>query len=965
MFIYKDSRGYLWVSSQSKGAFRYDGLQYKQYPSDDTLDLNIQSDFYEDGEGNIWFSSVRFLYKYVRKKDAVEDFSIMDRLGNQMQGLRVFYLDKKRNELWIKAEDKIAVLNCRNPSETRFIPGITKGMSFTVDTSFDGTVEKIYACPWLMPETKGIEIWEKKSEWTKRENVFSTDLKSGTELRVSQVILGRDFTIWLLTTNGIWYALDGTAPRKIGFKNKPIIRCVKGIVKNQNYLQVASTNEGVVTVDMKKRIAVDNLQTTARVSGGTQSKVAVGVYLDNEENEWITHQGKGLKKSEFPAQPFYNPLGNYGLSNVSVNYIVEDASGDVWVSTVANGLFRFSFDGKLIESFSYGNSKKNSIPISELQHLSIGKNGEIWCMSRNSIFNFKNGNWHKVLKSNYPIFYMLHHSSGRILVSTSAGVMDLARENGTVQLKESKEFKNRKDFGFLNTFEVPYTHEVIFYGSNQLWKYGCFGDSLVLKGSANFDAEIYTISESNHVGCLSLGTSNGLMFLDSNLSIGQIYKAPLPIGRQNLFGILEDEMQRVWAATSKGLWCYPNKNILDSCFLYRKEDGLPGEEFNQYAFLKSRIDGKFWFGSKKGILVFRPSEINPYPFAPSPHIEELRVHDMPYISEDGTQIDEKDELSFSYKDNNLSFKLVAVGFHFPNLSTLHWKLDGYYDEWQSIENGGYANFRKLPPGRYTLQVAAANLNNLGNPNIKTFEIEIRRPLWQRWWFILLVLTTILASGYSLYRWRLEQLLRVERIRNQISSDLHDDIGATLSVVKILNKLVQQKIPPNSETMPLLVRINEEISSSAESLDDIIWSINPKHDKLGQILARMRRFASEVFEGKAIEGIIKFPQNIDDLRLDMGRRRQFYLLFKEAINNLAKYSGCKKAEFEVSYQNGNLNMRIADDGAGFDLGSKLGTGNGLTTMKERAANLKGTINISSNPGKGTSVSVTFPVTETRD
>ena len=153
-----------------------------------------------------------------------------------------------------------------------------------------------------------------------------------------------------------------------------------------------------------------------------------------------------------------------------------------------------------------------------------------------------------------------------------------------------------------------------------------------------------------------------------------------------------------------------------------------------------------------------------------------------------------------------------------------------------------------------------------------------------------------------------------------------------------------------------MRIAEQVGDSAESLDDIIWSINPANDALENILARMRRLASGLFEARQIQGMIDFPDpEALHVRLDMQRRRDFYLYFKEAINNMVKYAQCTEALISVKVDQAGLHMMIRDNGLGFDP-AQAGQGNGLKSMATRALKLKGRHSLHSKPGEGTEINL---------
>lgn len=133
-----------------------------------------------------------------------------------------------------------------------------------------------------------------------------------------------------------------------------------------------------------------------------------------------------------------------------------------------------------------------------------------------------------------------------------------------------------------------------------------------------------------------------------------------------------------------------------------------------------------------------------------------------------------------------------------------------------------------------------------------------------------------------------------------------------------------------------------------------------NDNMQRITARMREFATGVLEAKNIDFTFRVEQQVQELKLDMEARRDLFLLFKEAINNLAKYSQCRHASVEIYIQKNKLHMKIADNGVGFDVNDSDG-GNGLINMHKRAQSLKGRLTIDSKKMAGTRVMLEVPLT----
>jgi len=229
------------------------------------------------------------------------------------------------------------------------------------------------------------------------------------------------------------------------------------------------------------------------------------------------------------------------------------------------------------------------------------------------------------------------------------------------------------------------------------------------------------------------------------------------------------------------------------------------------------------------------------------------------------------------------------------------------------------------------------------------------------WFLTFAGALMALAVYALYRFRVNQLLEVERVRTRIASDLHDDVGSGLTQIAILSELAQREPPSNKGEQ--LSRIAELSRELVDGMSEIVWAMNPQRDQLSDLVQRMRRFASDIFESRGIEFEFHAPGLESNLSLRSDVRRQVYLIFKEAINNSIRHSGCTQVGLTLSTEKGELLLKISDNGHGLlelkgeDSGSG---GHGLKSMTKRAADLGGSLEITSQPGGGTQVTLRAPL-----
>lgn len=206
----------------------------------------------------------------------------------------------------------------------------------------------------------------------------------------------------------------------------------------------------------------------------------------------------------------------------------------------------------------------------------------------------------------------------------------------------------------------------------------------------------------------------------------------------------------------------------------------------------------------------------------------------------------------------------------------------------------------------------------------------------------------------------EKEIKLQNIRNEISANLHDDIGSSISNINILNELAQRHINSPEKAATYLKNAGADIENIRENLGDIVWNLNPRFDDdLSGLFIRMKRYAADMLEGKNIIPHFHFPPASACNQLNMKYRKDLYLIFKEAINNMAKYSGASNGSVIVKITVNTLQVRISDDGIGFDP-RKSTSGNGLHNITQRALACKGEIDITSLKNKGTAITLKIPL-----
>lgn len=404
-----------------------------------------------------------------------------------------------------------------------------------------------------------------------------------------------------------------------------------------------------------------------------------------------------------------------------------------------------------------------------------------------------------------------------------------------------------------------------------------------------------------------------------------------------------DSIGHLWIATQKGLLVY---NIKSKNYeRFTTADGLISD--NMDGNLYCRKNGTIIFGCPDYLTSFQPVKM-------LAAIKEAPRLMLAEVIADGKSIvfDTSREMDFTPDMNNFIFKWAVTDYNDPVRNHYYYQLEGMDKTWRYAGDRGQAAFANLSPGNYTLLLKGKNSNGIPAGNILHLRFKIAAPFWRTWWFLGLLAIAIGFVLYAIYRYRVNQILKIEKLRNKISLDLHDDIGSTLSSISILSEIALQHEKEMKNSL-MLGEIKENSISLMEKMDDIVWSINPNNDSLESLLLRVKTFASKLFEARGINYTFRIDENIKNVRVPMEYRQNLYLIMKEAINNLVKYAACNEAEINVDYHVYLLSILIKDNGKGFDT-SKETYGNGLNSMKKRAGEMQAFFEIKSAFDQGTTV-----------
>ena len=306
----------------------------------------------------------------------------------------------------------------------------------------------------------------------------------------------------------------------------------------------------------------------------------------------------------------------------------------------------------------------------------------------------------------------------------------------------------------------------------------------------------------------------------------------------------------------------------------------------------------------------------------------------------------KDSISIKGLEN-------LVDIEFPNSKdSIYYQLMGY-DEKQAKSAYPKIRYTNLVGGHYELKYRLAS-----QPKYSIIKVNIEEAIWQKWWFFPMIFFYILLligiGMYFFFLYNFRQEMKVQQIRNKISSDLHDEVGSNLSSIAIYTQVLRKKLK-SAEYDSILDKITSNSKESVTLMQDTVWAINPKNDTPEKLFSRIDSYAKGLLTSKNITYKQHVKIDFQKLILDMEDRKNLYLILKEGLNNIAKHAEASEAKLVVSSKNGEIEFVLTDNGNGFDLNQQ-SEGNGLKNFKDRAEESNFKLKIISIKDTGTEISV---------
>lgn len=492
------------------------------------------------------------------------------------------------------------------------------------------------------------------------------------------------------------------------------------------------------------------------------------------------------------------------------------------------------------------------------------------------------------------------------------------------------------------------------------------------KESGLLSEDIRTIYQ-DPSGSLWVGSNGGglAMFLGNGRFVSVTTREGLP--SDTVSQILLDGVGRLWVGTHQGLAVIEKEEVslighagmsglhprvLDQA------DGLPTDEFSIAPPVKTH-DGSYAFALARGFIRIHPDRIRRDTTRPDAFINSVASNG---VSADG----EAAHIDFPAGTERLEIGFSGLYFGDHRRLRFRNRLAGVDADWTLVGNQRVTEYRDLAPGLYRFEVEASIGNGLWSEEAGALEFNIAPFFWQTLWFKVAVVVCALGvaattAGYlerRRARLRIEVLERKQAVdseRSRIARDLHDDVGSGLTMIALQSQLVARDFttkPERAETW--LQEIFKTAKTMTRTLDEIVWAVNPRHDTVENFILFLGTLMQDFVNAAELRSRFDVPDSIPQMAMPSTVRHHLYLATKEALHNVVKHAGATEVTLRVKMDGGRLSIFIIDDGSGFDVPSGSVEADGLTNMRNRLEQIRGTCTRSSVPGQGTSLEMQVPL-----
>lgn len=921
--------GFIWLATDN-GLARFDGVSFKVFDRTNTPELtrNLVRKLFVASDGTLYIGMSGGGVVSYRDKSFIRELDdFID------EGTYVISFGENEEGLWVGADGSGLFLVAEDSVHTWQEPDIPRNHVFALQR-FSG--ERMAASILVNG------LW-------RFDGLESSPASTPTNELIYDFTPGRGNTLWLATAGQGVFLYEDDAFTNFPMRDYSESSHITTTIKRDSRDRIwTGTAEGIFYTDDEFK--------TVNAYPGLERSFSLSIMEDQEGNIWIADWGVGLLRLK-PAT-FSNITTADGLPEGATSSVAwyDDT---LWIATQF-GLYAKKDDGYRVYTSEDGMYSSNPHLLLADSH---GRLLVSYFGPGGGVDIFENGTFtrHPLYDSDsnttVTTLAMYEDTDGSVFFGLNVGLIRWDGENSTLINSEQ---------GLVNNTirSILRQGDIIWLGTNG----GLHGikdldsepDVSFISAPAGTMGSVITALHSDADNNLWIGTfDNGLTLIRN----GEFYNFNTSNGLPTdvVWQIVEDEYGYFWMGSTNGITRVNRQQLIDALDTdepfaevnhFTRADGLKGTAiYGNHQPTALLHNGKVYFPGSQSLVFADPANIIKNTVAPTAVIEQVLKDLEPYeLPEDGIRV--------SPQVRALEIQYTSPTFTAPSDVRFQYRLTPYDTQWQDVGTRRTAYYTSIPHGRYTFEVKAINENGVESLQPAIIPVRVMPAFWETWWFYSALVLLVFGIAYGGYRYKVHNFKKLNNLRLRISKDLHDEIGSNLASIAIRSSVVKKREHTSPQTAEDLDEIRNLSRLTAESMRDIVWLINPDNDKMENLLIKLR----EVVSNMLMETEWTFDSNMEDnaFTLQIQKRRTIILIAKEVLHNIVKHAAADKVEVRFHQRDSMLSLSIKDNGKGFDPENLTSSGLGLRSMRERAAEVDGTIGVITAPGKGTTITLDVPV-----
>lgn len=915
----EDSKGRLWIGTQENGLLCYENGALNSRSNLDGLHAKTINSIAEDTNSTLWLGTPAGLEKL--DGPAFTHFTAQNGLPNDF----VFNVHVARSgTVWITTRGGMC----------QFKNGHLEPVPFETDN------------PGRNPESLGVYEDRRGKLWAYGDT-YLVNLTDGQHLnhfgtgdaastRIWSLCEGRKGELWIGTSGKGLYCFAGDTFVAPTLYNGELTSDVRAICEDrQGNLWLGTHNDGLVRLQ-PRNIRVLN------TASGLPNRSAVCLAFNPQGHAWVGFDRAGLYEgsagtfARIPNDVFPN------LQNL-VSTVCVTSNSTLWAGTPGAGLY-------CIEN-------QKCMRLTTMNGLSDNRIFALAVDSENAVWVGTAARLHRIVNGNIAAFGTADGLPDQPVTSISparSGGVWLGFNNGAVYRESRNQFRR---------VSAPAI------AANKPIRSLCEDD----------DGRIWIGTDGGHLGCIA---DNQTVAWD------------LPSGTPDtcILGITTSDDGDLWLGTDSSIYSISQRDIaawiagqgpLHQHLVFRA-DAIPSTLPTQgWPRALNAPDGTLWFAMDSGIVAIDLNSTTTDSAPPPPVlIEDILANNRPLprglLKAFSTPT--KTPARFSSDVRSLDVHFTALDLSAPEKIRFRHRLEGSDQDWV-VDNGltREVHYPRLPYGNYIFRVQAGDADQTWFDNTASFAFVVPTPLWRAPWALtlyalaLLALTGGAARLVSARRFRRRLAViaaqqAMERERMRIARDMHDEIGSKLTKISFMTERVKREFKGEDSVAQKLDSIAGTSRDLLQTLDEIVWAVNPHNDTLEHLAAYLGQYATEYLQNTSVECELHIPRGLPHHPLSAEARHNLFLAFEESLNNALKHGRATRVRVDMQLEPSRFDIIIRDNGRGFSAepsangnGPISRGGNGLPNMRQRLDLIGGQCTIESHPGHGTTVTLSVPLT----